>query len=108
MKHPYVQLPVIEINDDSSVSVKLAKFSTHMDKLQFYAAKKKNKQKENMSELLTGQSPMTMSSATMKSLPNYLLSKGYNQVHLNLVNAAVNETLCVSTAVQILSEVNNT
>lgn len=103
-KHPYVQLPVIEIADDSTVSVKLAKFSTHIDELKFYAAKKKSKQRENISELLGGSSALSLSSASMQSLPSYLLSKGYTQTHLNLVDAAVAETLSVYSAVQILAE----
>lgn len=104
MKHPYVQLPVIEISDDSEVSVMLAKFSTHIDKLKFYAPKKKNVQKNNVSDLLSGTSALSLSSASMQTLPNYLLSKGYSQVHLNLVDAAVAETLSVYSAVQILAE----
>ena len=40
-KHTSVQLPVLEIADDSSVALRALDMSTHLDMLKFYATAKK-------------------------------------------------------------------
>lgn len=106
MKHPFVQLPLIDIEDDSTVSVKLAKFSTHIDELRFYSTKRKKAQVADVSELLSGNSALSFSSKSLQSLPMYLTDKGYSNKHLALVDAAVGETLTLYTAVQIVEDQN--
>lgn len=104
-KHKDVQLPVIDIADDSSVSVKTATFSTHIDELRFTSNTKKKKE-----VLLTDANSsvntfsMNTTSANLQSLPVFLTKKGYSKRHLNLVNAAIGDALNVATAVYILAE----
>lgn len=103
-KHSEVQLPMIEIDDDDTVHIKMVKFSTHLDKLRFYNQKKKKKDSNLQQELLAGNAGISMVGHAIQSLPVYMNSKGYKQKHLNLINAAVTDTLSVATAVMILAE----
>lgn len=104
-KHTDVQLPIIEIEDDYSVNIKVATFSTHLDELRFYSANKKRK-KESISDnmVMSGQLTMGNTSAELQSLPIYMTKKGYTNRHLNLINAAIGDTLNLATAVRILAE----
>lgn len=106
-KHTDVQLPVIEIDDDSTVHLKVATFSTHINDLRFYAPKRR-KRETAVDEGLISSNQLTMSGniAELQSLPVYLTKKGYTNRHLNLVNAAVSNTLSLATAVRILAEVD--
>lgn len=106
-KHSEVDLPVIIIEDDYSVHLQMAKFSTHLADLRFYAPKKK-KQNNLVTEGLIDnrQVSMTTTTAELQSLPVFLTKKGYANRHLNLVNAALADTLNLATAVRILAEVD--
>lgn len=108
-KHKDVVLPIIEIDDDYSVHIKQATFSTHVDMLRFYSNKKR-KQSPLLSEnnVASGQIQLSTSKAELQSLPVYLTKKGYEPRCLNLVNAALSDTLNVATAVRILAEVDET
>lgn len=101
VKHPSVQLPVVDIHEDGTVTMKLAKFSTHIEMMKF-ASKKPKK------ELPKDIDPMSLcsklTSPAFSSLDTYLTSKGYNHTALRLVDAAVAETLTLYSAVQICSE----
>lgn len=106
LKHNSVQLPVLDINDDYTVSVKLATFSTHIDELRFYKAKKKTK----VNDLLEGNfgTAQTLTtqkhSAELRSLSTFMTKHGYQNYHMNLINAAKSESLDISTAVRIIVE----
>lgn len=104
-KHPYVDLPLIEIDDDYNVNIKMVQFSTHMDKLRFYQVKKKAK--PVIDELAVADQKFTVNSAATKSLPTYLSAKGYKPMHFNLLDAAVHDTLNLASAVRIVLEVPN-
>lgn len=106
-KHQDVQLPLIDIDDDSTVHVKQATFSTHLAELKFYAPKKK-KEHPLVTEGLIGKGQLEMNptDAELRSLPVYLTKRGYVNRHLNLVNAALSDTLNLATAVRILAEVD--
>lgn len=103
LKHTEIQTPVIEIDDDSNVSLKLATFSTHIDKLKFYTTKKKNP----VSLEQVSNQKILVSSKAIQSLPAYLQSKGYSNTDLKLVDAASKGILNLATAVAIISEVDN-
>lgn len=103
-KHTDVQLPLIEIEDDYTVKFKLVTFKTHMDKLKFYETKKR---KKIMDDLAVSDQKFTVGQAALKTLPAFLASKGYRQHQLNMIDAAVHDTLNLGTAVRILTEVNN-
>lgn len=105
-KHKDVQLPLIEIDDDSTVRVKLATFSTHIDELSFSEPKSRKKKNKLIDEGVvdTKEFKITESRAELQSLPNFLTKKGYTNTHLNLVSAALSDTLNVATAVRIIVE----
>lgn len=106
-KHRDVQLPLLDIADDSTVSLKKVTFDTHLSELRFYAPKKK-KVHTLVEEGLIGSKQLTLAptSADLQSLPVFLTKKGYTRRHLNLVNAAIGDTLNLATAVSILAEVD--
>lgn len=106
-KHADVQLPVITIDDDSTVHIDYATFSTHLPELRFYAPKKKKKTLLSTSEIMANRpTAVNTNSAELLSLPVFLMKRGYTNRHLNLVNAAIGETLNLATAVAILAEVD--
>jgi len=106
-KHADVQLPIIDIDDDSTVHVKTATFSTHLSELRFYAPKKKKQNTLANTGMITSKDlNVTNTSAELLSLPVYLTKRGYSNRHLNLVNAALGDTLNLATAVSILAEVD--
>lgn len=104
-KHTCVQLPVIDIREDGSFEINLAKFSTHMDMLKFY------KQKTDAPLVaMTGEDMKLPWSSTNvpHSLPAYLQDKGYSTQHLRLIDAACKHTLTLEDALSIIKEeINN-
>lgn len=108
-KHKDVQLPLIEIEDDSSVHLKLVTFSTHIEELTFSDNSQKQKKKvlEEDGVVATKEFQITESRAELRSLPTFLTKKGYTQTHLNLIDAALSNTLNVGTAVRIIVEGEN-
>lgn len=104
LKHPEVKTPVICINDDSSVQVKLATFSTHLDKLRFYSTTKKKK--EDPATMLSSKD-FEFGKITVQSLPQFLATDGCDEQCLKLVETASKGLLNLSSAVQIVTEVPN-
>lgn len=104
-KHSVVELPVITIEDDSSVKISMHSFSTHIEQLRFYESKKKKKSTMILETGIidAGQVSLTSGSDDLQSLPNFLVKKGYTQRQLNLIDAAASDQLNVGTAVRILS-----
>lgn len=107
-KHQDVQLPILDIADDSSVSLKLATFKTYVEKLQFYTPKSKKKETtwDQINNLIEQKKEHRVTNASLSSLPNYMKSKGYGQMHMNLIDAAVTDNLNTANAVRILAEVD--
>lgn len=101
IKHKEVQLPMVDINDDGTVTVTTVPFSTHLDKLSFFkverAKTRKNVVVDKTVHLTTGDLP--------RNLTLFLQNKGYTDVQLKLVNEAMSERLDITTAIGILSEV---
>ena len=89
-KHSAVELPVITIEDDSSVKISMHSFSTHIEQLRFYESKKKKKSTMILETGIidAGQVSLTSGSDDLQSLPNFLVKKGYTQRQLNLIDAA--------------------
>lgn len=107
MKHTDVDLPVIEIDDDSEVKISTAKFSNYLSDLRFVESKKKKKKKTLIAEgmLPVGDVAITAHSASMASLSTYLMKKGYSETHMRIINEARNGTLTVPKVIRMLSEV---
>ena len=103
MKHAAVQLPVIEIMDDYSISTKVVQMSTHMELLRFYATKKKKK--EVITEVKDAR--FTPTGAATRSLIDYMTAKGYQRRDLRLIDVAGQGALNLGMAVSIMSEVDN-
>lgn len=103
-KNSEIDLPIIDIEDDYSVRVRSAKFSTHMEVLKFYDTKKKQKKVDVFEvkdqHIKTGET-------ALQSLPTFLTKRGYQMVDMRLVDSAVRNTLNLPMAVQIIAEVNN-
>ena len=106
LKHNEVLLPLLEINDDSSVKMQLVPFSTHLSELRFFDTNKKRKvldDAELQRKIASKDIHIADADDATLSLSAYLNNKGYKDVHLNLVNAAIADTLCCGTAVAILN-----
>lgn len=99
IKHSFVELPLIEINDDGSVNTQKVKFSTHLDELQFYKTASKSKQPMSLNEI-AAKNPVA--SAT-PSLTTYLVQRGFNDKQLKLVEEAGRGSLTLQEAVSIVS-----
>lgn len=106
-KHPFVELPVITINDDSTITTEMFPFSTHLDKLRFSTKPERRSLVEaNVSAADVSGVPkvsMTHMDTSFQSLPNYLRARGYSDECLKLVDAAATDSLNLGTAYQILS-----
>ncbi len=108
MKHTDVDLPVMTIEDDSTVKMETAKFSIYLGDLKFVEAKKKKKKQLIAEGLLpTGDVTINAHDASMASLNTYLAKKGYSPLHLRVINMAMNESLTVMGVINMLSEVQN-
>lgn len=99
-KHTDVQCPVIDIDEDSNVQLKLATFSTHLPELQFFEGKKKAT--KTMDNIVYGNESLTTTKTELYSLPTFLQKKGYRDVHMKLVDAALGDYLNLYTALSIL------
>lgn len=105
LKHKEVQLPIIDINDDYSVSIKLATFATHLEDLRFFKVKKKAAVTDITDGKFNSDTKLfNTGSADLKSLSVYMTKKGYSNYHLNLINAAKSNSLDIASAVRIIVE----
>ena len=105
LKHRDVQLPMLDIMEDGTVNVRLATFSTHLSELRFFEiAKKKNlfDEGEVQKKIISGDLKIASGDTTSLTLQSYLNKRGYTDVHLNLVSAAMNNALSIPVAVGIL------
>lgn len=101
IKHTEVQLPLVEIQDDSTVTIRTVPFSTHLDQLSFFkVAHAKAKKK-----VMIDKSIHAGSTDLPRNLTAYLQQKGYNDRQIKLVNEAMSERLDITTAIGIISEV---
>lgn len=102
IKHKEVKLPMIDINEDGTVTVHVVSFSTHIDELRFYNVDSKKPKKK----LITDRSVKLNTTGDMPSnLPSYLQSVGYSDQRLKLVSQAIAGNLDLTTAIAIISEV---
>ncbi len=105
MKHPYVHLPVIDIDEDGSVALSQAVFSTHMELLKFYKAERKNegvdiqrKSSEDIRQMNIRNVPL--------SLPHYLSDRGLSDNYRRLLDASVRDELSISDVLKIIGGPN--
>lgn len=108
-KHTDIQLPLVDIEDDGSVKIRQATFKTYVSDMRFFSQNKTKKKTvvATPEEVLTANVTTPVSQAVeLQSLPVFLTKKGYGNRHLNLVNAAIADTLNIATAVRILAEVD--
>jgi len=101
IKHKEVNLPVVEIQDDSSVTVSTATFSTHLEELSFFKVARAKARKQ----VITDKSIHVGAGDIPRSVVAYLQQKGYSDIQLKLVTEAMSERLDITTAIGILSEV---
>lgn len=108
-KHKEVKLPIIDIDDDSNVKLKMATFNTHLSELEFHTPKRKKKRKvSNVQQGVTPNVSVSTPSPVLQSLTLYLSSKGYGEKRLELVNLAMSNSLDTITTIRALSEVKTT
>lgn len=93
--HTDVNLPVVEIADNGSVSCSLFTFDLHANLLRFYK-KKEKPLKADMPQQAVMEIPKTV------SLTDYLRARGFNDAHLRLVEAASESNLDVVQGLKIL------
>ena len=99
--HTQVNLPLIDIADDSAVSMKLIPFDLHCNILKLYA-RKKSAIKAEMMEQVVPEIPQVV------SLKDYLFAKGFKGEHIDLVEAAAEQTLDPLAALRVLGIVGGT
>ena len=99
IKHPSVDLPVITIEDDSSVQVSKATFSTHLNELQFYSSTKKAPITKSLNEV----AEKGMLNVSAPSLSIYLKQCGFTDHQLKLVEEAREGRLDLLSAVRIVT-----
>lgn len=103
-KHVEVELPVIQINDDSTITFEKAKFSTHLDELRFYGGKKATKKKDAPIEATVNNYINSINNAgATRSLGTYLQSIGYSPTRMKIVESAMRGDLSFNRAVNIVS-----
>ena len=102
LKHKDVQLPVITIEDDSTVSCKLFTFSTHLDKLKFYNTTKPEKTPEGLPEP-TGNQPIEVCNTSSITLKDYMRKRGYADNYISVLDHAASGTLDLITAIKLLA-----
>lgn len=103
IKHPSVDLPIIEINDDSTVNVMQYTFSTHLDELRFYNVSTKKLPTVDTESVADA----TTLAKVVPSLSSYLEARGFSSNQLALANAAMNGQVTVIDAVNIFAGGNN-
>lgn len=105
-KHMETTVPVIEIADDSTVTIQNATFSTHMDALRFYTPKRKKANPIIQDGMLDAkQLSQFASNNRLETLQDFMVRKGYTGTHFKVVNAAINGQLDLMSMSKILSEV---
>lgn len=102
-KHAETDLPVITIDDNYSVGVGYASFSTHVGELRFYN-KNKKKVAPILNERSTGDIEISTGTKVLQSLPVYLRAKGYGEDQLKFVDAAAANHLDFTEIVRLLTE----
>lgn len=105
-KHKDVDLPVLTIEDDSSVTLGSVKFSTYVDKVMFSSVKPASKKAAKESRVLTTDSMIAKHSAALASLGTYMSSRGYNPTSMRILDAARNGELSFGKAVTILANLD--
>ena len=103
IKHSEVDLPVVEIDDNGVVSVKTARFSTHLDQLQFY---KTTNPEKKLTSIDDTKRKVTMT-FDAPSLNAYLSRYGYSEGQLELVRQAGRGELTLHSAVNAVLGGNN-
>lgn len=101
IKHKEVKLPLVTINDDSTVTTTLVPFSTHLEKLSFFKVDRAKKRKS----VFTDKTVHINNGNMPRNLVAYLQGRGYNDIQLKLVTEAMSERLDLTTAIGIISEV---
>ncbi len=103
MKHPFVYLPIVDIDEDGNVSLSQAKFSTHMELLKFYKSEKKDegldikrKSAEDMRSMNIG-----LRNAPM-SLTRYMTDRGLSESYKALFDASVRDQIGIMDVCKIL------
>lgn len=108
MKHPFVNLPLIDINDDGSVALGQVQFSTHLEMLKFYKVERKN---EGFDVKRKSAEDIQQMSIRMKgithSLPLYLTDRGLPVDYRELLDASIRDELNVMDVFKILGGIND-
>lgn len=102
MKHPFVDLPMLIVNDDGSHEAKLARFSTHIDELQFFATNKKKVEVNEEGAQLFKENRVMNVRADLKSIDSYLTNKGYTDFTLKLVDSLSKSQLSLADALTLI------
>ena len=99
-RHEFVKLPILEINDDSTVSMKQVKQSLHTECMMF-------SDKKSMAEinpLMAAETEVIFNPTSMSNVHEYLKDKGYSQVGLRLINEACKTRLSLNDVASIIVE----
>lgn len=83
-KHPFVKLPIIDIEDDDSVHIRVIQQSTHMECLTFIG----NHQKKEDQTLEEVSQEELYSPTAMINVSEFMRAKGHGDLTLNLIHQA--------------------
>lgn len=102
-KHTSVQLPILDIYEDGHYEIKLANFSTHLDKLKFYESKTGKKDLTQDQVMLNNDGALRHNASNL-TLSAYMQQRGYPNLTLSFVDAAAKGTLGLMEAFRLVSE----
>lgn len=99
-RHEFVKLPILEINDDDTVTVKQVTQSLHTELMTF----SDKKSQAEINPLMAAESEVIFKPTSMTNVHEYLKDKGYSNVGLRLINEATKTKLSVNDVASIITE----
>lgn len=99
-RHEFVKLPILEINDDSTVTVKQVTQSLHTECMTF----SDKKSTAEINPLMAAESEVIFKPSSMTNVHEFLKDKGYSEVGLRLINEATKTKLSVNDVASIITE----
>ena len=101
LKYKSVNLPVVTISDDNTVSCKLFPFSTHMEMLKFYNTKREVTPSEGL-PVSRQQADVKLVMETSVTLREYMIRRGYSDNYISVLDNANAGTLDLLTTIKLL------
>lgn len=99
-RHESVDLPVVTINDDSTIQVATTNVRTHMEVLEFYESAKTSEITDDERK----QIQIQYENLSVNCLGDFLKTKGYNDTDLKIIGAAQAGALNITDIISSIAE----